>query len=120
MGLSATLLSGVSKAFEAVGDVKKEITFHKVTLGSYDPATDVRSDTVVDHTINVVESTIKTTEQDWTEVLRDSKKLLFAAADVTFTPEPNDYVTMDGATWEIIKINAVPGDSEHIIFVRQP
>ena len=120
MGLSATISAGVIKAFETVGDVKKTITYHSVSIGVFDPTLDTRADTVTDYSVDVIETTIKQAEQDWTPVVRDSKKILIPAANLAVTPNENDYVTLDGLTWEIIKINGVPGGSLHILFIRQP
>lgn len=120
MGLAETVAGAVSQAFDAVDNLKKSITYHAVAVGVYDPVTDTNTEVVTDYTLEVIESTIKTTEQDWTPVVRDSRKLVIEAADLPVEPKEQDRVTLDGLNWEIIKINGVPGDSVWMVFIRQP
>lgn len=125
MGLKSTVDAAVAKAFQVVGDeaddgLLKLVTYNAITPGAYDPVTDTLATSVVSYPINVIDSTRKQTEQDWSTVIRESRKLTIEAAELGFYPSSTDSVTIDGEDWNIMKVNGVPGDSIYIIFVRFP
>lgn len=125
MGLKSTLNAAVAKAFDTIGDeaddgLLKLVTYNAITIGAYDPVADDLTTSSVSYPINVVDTTQKTTEQDWTVVVRESRKLIIEAADLGFKPSTKDTITLDGEDWNIMKVNGVPGGSIHIVFIRHP
>ena len=122
MGLAATIASAVTAAFQTVDDLKKTVTYRKITAGGYDAATDTFGDTVTDTILTDVVVT-KPTERDYewfpaTDVA--TKKLIIRAAPLGFEPELKDKVVIDTIEYEVMRSVSVPGSSIYIVFVQRP
>lgn len=111
MGLKQTTISAVKAAMKAVGDLKTPVVYSRVIPGAYDPDTDTTNDTVTTYTFEAVRVGLAETEQAWIAVDKVGAKLLIAYADLPIEPLITDYVTIEGARWEVVNKKRVPGDS---------
>jgi hypothetical protein len=58
-------------------------------------------------------------EKDSTVIVSTDLKCLIAAADLPVTPTINDKIVAKGKTWNVLRVMGVPGDSLHILHVRE-
>jgi hypothetical protein len=121
MGLRSTLKAGVDLAFDAVGDLKRVVTYHSVTGPPvYDVETGTTSTPATNYTLRrVVITSFTQTEIDNDPSLLTSEKMIFPHDDLPVEPKPNDTVTDDeGRVWEIVRLLSVPGKLINKLQVR--
>lgn len=119
MGLKATIATAVATAFQAVGDVKRDVTFVQVVLGAYDPESDTYDETKVETTFEAIAVKPTSVEIEWyPQANRGALKLLVKAADVPSKPTLEDYFLIDTVQWEVVRVNATPDGSLFIVFLQ--
>jgi uncharacterized cysteine cluster protein YcgN (CxxCxxCC family) len=119
MALSKAFLNQqVEKAFGQMGDVRLTVTYTRVTSGAYDPATDsiinVTENVVVENCVGVRPNT---REVEWFPADATTLKLLIAGTALPFAPTTEDYVTINGARWEVRRVSSVPGNSLWMVYI---
>lgn len=120
MGLSATIRSSVKAAIRALGDLVTNVTFHSVTVGVHDSATDSINATSVEYVIpEAVLVALTAAESQWFPPDRVTQKLLIAGVDMPVDPKTDDNVEIDGVVWQIIRVKAVPGKSLWTLFLQE-
>jgi hypothetical protein len=110
----------VQKAINTdIGDLKATLTYVQVTVGNYNPTTDVVATTLVTHTL-VKCALVKLSEADldWFPANARGQKCLIPYLNLTITPKEDDYVEIDGERWDIHKIKPLPGTPVHILYLR--
>lgn len=121
MALNAKIKSLVKKAMVILDDLAVSITYTRVVVGAYNAATDGQT---VTNTVltNVKAVALSLTEEDleWWPANMKGRKFLVAYNDLPITPTDDDYITYNGKDWQIYKTKAVPGESLHIFWVREP
>lgn len=121
MGLKDTIKNAAKAAVQATGDLSLAVTYTRVVPGTYDPTTDSTTNTTtVYDNVPVVNVRLSEREVEWFPADVVTQKLLIAALDLPITPSVNDIVTIDGAVWQVQKVNRVPGDSLWIVFIQEP
>lgn len=116
MGLAETVAAAAQKALQATGNLRATCTFRRLTLGAYNPATDAQTETAATTTVLGILSKEKTAEGAKADA-RDMK-LLLSALDLGFEPKPDDNLTINSVTHEIVNVKFVPGRSVYILTVR--
>ena len=121
MGLRSDVQGLVTVAFNTIGDLKTAVTYNQVTaIGTYDSATDSVPKTIVTHDLEVVLASIKENEEDFTDVLVNGQKVLVPFEALPIVPTENDFFTIGGVTWEIIRRKEAPAESLFIFMIRAP
>lgn len=120
MALAGQLKTLVKKAIDTVDDLAVLITYYDVTPGAYDVASDTVTNTSTTYA-SVRAVLVKLTDEEvaWFPADAIGQKALIAYNDLPITPEPHDYLTIAGVTWQIFKSKAVPGNSLHILYLRK-
>lgn len=122
MSFNQLIKNQVSSAFKTLkdGGLAPEMTYYAVAVGAYDPATDARANVETAYTIYPVMARFAFNEvYDDVSVTTDYKALV-PALDLPVTPTQNDYlVDAAGKRYEVRKGLGVPGESLHILHVRE-
>lgn len=120
MSLSATLRNAMNAALNAAGDTKTVMNYHRVTIGSHDPATDATTLTETVVPITTFLYGLSEAEFDYTEGDLDNQKFIVNYDALGFAPEKTDYVVINGENWEVTKVRAFPGGQiGFIVFIRK-
>jgi hypothetical protein len=121
MGLKDTIKNAAKAAIQATGDLALGVDYTRVVPGAYDPTTDSTTNvTTTFSDVPAVNVRLTEREVEWFPADVVTQKLLIAAADLSIVPSVNDIVTIDGAVWQVQKVNRVPGDSLWIVFIQEP
>lgn len=120
MGLTATFRNAAKKAFKAAGDVVRQVTYVEVTLGNYDPATGTRAVTPTNRTVDALLVGLTDREQTWFPADANVQKVIVPWYSLSIEPSSQDYFTIDGARWEIVKISNPPTSAVRIFFIQEP
>jgi hypothetical protein len=103
-----------------IGVAGETITCKRVTHGSYSTAT-------LQSTPSVQSSTIKAGVRQYRAreisglIQQGDREVRNAAADLSFTPRPNDQLVIDGKTYQVVSVNTRSPFNEaaiHIVQVR--
>lgn len=128
MAMSDDIADAIDGGLVALGDLVPDVTYHKVTVGSYDPETNTRSNVTTNVTISAVLYNGRDIEQDSVRRLTSAQSkhsntddyfLLFTKNELpAYTPKKTDSVTIDGVLYEIYGTVPVPGNPIWILKVR--
>jgi len=119
MSLNALLQNAIKQGIAAAGDTAISVTYKRVTLGAYDPATDALSVTTSDTTFTTFLYGLKDNEVDWFAGDLTMRKAIVNHADLGFVPTAEDWVEINGEAWEIKSVKAFPGTTGYILFLRK-
>lgn len=119
MAIKSKLKALAQKAMIATGDLRTSITYSRVTLGAYDPATDVRAETVSTTTLLAVLTNISDMEVDYFPTDIVTQKVIIAGSDLPIVPEVTDYITIGAVRWEVKRVKRIPGDSIYIVYIQE-
>ena len=101
----------------------KTVTYSTVSRNAYNPAVGGAPAVVTPYIIKAVVSNPKGADLEvGTLIERNSKQLLIAALAVSFTPAPNDAVTLDGNSYLVESANVnYAGELPvtHTVFIRK-
>lgn len=121
MGLADTLNSLVQTAIKITDDLRTSVDYVQVTLGSYDPITDVVSKTETTTTVLAILTREKEAENDFIVPDSNTQFCLIAALDIPgVVPDVDDYLIIDGQIWEIMGKPTVTGNSLWKLKIRLP
>jgi hypothetical protein len=101
MGLKTTLEDAVDSIITGLDDLVESVTYHRVTMGAYNPVTDSHGITTVTSTFDAVFYREQEEDLTWRKVLYTHAKLLVPGSAVTFEPKQNDYVIINTRRWEV-------------------
>lgn len=114
-----TFLKLAKNLFVAAGDTKKTVVFSNVTVGTYDPSTDVRSTTVSTTTVHAVVTQYALAETSDKILVTDRKVKILGADIIGIDPNTIDGLTIDGIDYDIIFISTDPIKAVWTLQVRE-
>ncbi len=122
MGLSSKINGLVQKAISKLDDLRSYVTYVQVVPGTYDPATDARTNTTTSYAnTTCVLLKLSNEDLDWWPGDMKGQKMLLAAADLPgVIPDDTDHVLVGSVQWNIHKVKRVPGDSLFVVYLREP
>ena len=103
-----------------IGVAGETITYKRVTHGGYSTATLQSAPSVQSYTIKAGVRQYRAREITGL-VQQGDREVRIAAADLSFTPKPNDQVVIGGKTFQVVSVNTRSPFSEaaiHIVQVR--
>jgi hypothetical protein len=103
-----------------IGVAGETITYKRVTHGSYSTATLQSAPTLQSYTIKASVREYRAREIAGL-VQQGDREVRIAAADLSFSPKPNDQVVIGGKTYQVVSVNTRSPFSEaaiHIVQVR--
>ena len=103
-----------------IGRAGEIITYKQVTHGSYDPATMLSTPSVQSYSIKAGVRQYRAREIAGL-VQQGDREVRIAAADLSFTPRPNDQVVIGGKTFQVVSVNTRSPFNEaaiHLVQVR--
>lgn len=120
MALKGLILDLVSQAFTIVDDLAVVATFVQHTGSTYDAASGATTEaTTLFPNIKMVMPKFSAEEKDDEVKIFTDSKCLIPAKDLPVVPNINDEITTATASWDVIRILGVPGDSLYILHVRK-
>lgn len=120
MGLSATLQDAVVTIMGAIGDIAVDVTYHRVTTGSYNASTDTQTVTTSETTLKGFFYKAKEDTDDYQRVTAKDRRLLLAGSTLGFVPSEKDYLYISSVKYEITQVKILPGGAGYILFIRSP
>lgn len=121
MALAVKIQQLVQSAFVKIDDLASSITYVRSVPGNYTAATDAVAVTETTYA-NVKCALVKIKEEDldWWPANTKGQKLLIPYLNLPIAISEDDYVLIDGDRWNIHKFVKVPGNSIHVIYIREP
>ncbi len=119
MGLKASIGKSVESALKAVGDLAETITYNARTTGSYNVTTGAVSHTTTTYSLKAVLSPLggKVDANDVSTQFTGDLSAIFASRDLSVTPDTNDTVTRDSATYAINDIISDPALASYTLIL---
>ena len=111
-------MSKLSKSFRKVsstvlGKLGGDVTFKRITHGSYDTATGSISESITSTTIKGILQNVN--QREINDLIKENDKILtIAAKDLEQTPTTSDRVLIASIEYQIIRINTDENDNENI------
>lgn len=121
MGLKETLAGAVVSAVGALGNVAKDVAYHRITVGGYDVSTDANVVTDATHNVKGVMYKEKVETQDYKRTDLLQTKVLIAGkvfSDLGFEPDEQDYMVIETVRYEIKLITVAPSEACYVFTVR--
>ena len=111
MGLKALIADAVAKAFVALDDIPRPMTYVATTESTYDPATGVYTPNESSYVILGILDMFETREVDGQQIKAFDRKLLIRQAALPIMPTLNDRVEVeDGSQWQVLGVNEDPAE----------
>ena len=105
MSVLAQVRAGLDTAWEALGDLKVEVDYTRISRGTYNPATGAVTQTVtkVPLTVGLVEYTDE--QRANSDMKAGDQRAILRAKDLPFKPQNEDIlVEKDGTTWTVQQV----------------
>jgi|TARA_R100000458_G_C8196015_1_gene188109 hypothetical protein len=103
MGLASSLRSVAKKSLAKFGD---DVTFRRITTGTYNATTGNIAETASDTTVSGLIEDVNVREVNEL-VQADDRKVTIAASALTNTPTTTDRVVIGGVSHQIIRIKTI-------------
>jgi hypothetical protein len=103
-----------------IGRAGETVSYQRVAHGSFDTATLQSAPSVESHTVKAGVRQYRAREIAGL-VQQGDREVRIAAADLSFTPRPNDQVVIGGKTFQVVSVNTRSPFNEaaiHIVQVR--
>lgn len=121
MGLRDAILSAVSSAITATGDIAESITYIATSKANYDVYTGKKEVIETQYPLNAIVTIVSD------KVLKGSiasgntgeLSVLFAAKGLAFTPKTNDIVLRNSERYAISKIDTDPANASYTLLIRK-
>jgi len=107
------------KVAQASAGVLERITYQSIQVGAYNPTTDKHALTVTPYEFDAALPRFKFGEVYDDVVVTTDLKCLFPAINLPVDISPNDRVLAKGKVYEVRKSLGVPGESLHILHIRE-
>lgn len=112
MALATSLRKVASKLMLKFGG---EVTFRRITTGSYNTSTGVATPTAASTTVRGVLEDVN--EREVNDLVKGTdKKLTVAAADLSFEPAVSDQVTVASRVMQTVQVTKIEQDNTAIVF----
>lgn len=116
----APLIKGlVNNAFSILGDLAEDVTFKSLGSVTYNTTTGATTRAETNTTVKAVLARFRIDELDSQVVVMTDMKLLIPAEQLPTPPKINDIVTAKSKEWTVVRILGVPGESLHIVHIRE-
>jgi hypothetical protein len=115
----AKIVQNAFKTAQAAAGVLENITYQSVELGAYNPTTDDHNITVTEHQFEAALARFKASEVYDDVIVTSDFKCLFPALNLPVDVSTNDRILVKGKTYEVRKSLGVPGESLHILHIRE-
>ncbi|MCP4149813.1 MAG: hypothetical protein GY757_18860 [bacterium] len=115
MGLTEVFRKAAVAAHNACGDLNDSSTYHSTGTFGYTASTGAVAESGgVDYTgVDVIFIGYQTEEIDGEKILRDDRKALIAALNLTPTPKVTDYITdSNSKVWNVVDVGGDPAPAE--------
>lgn len=126
MGLKASIGKIVESAIESVGDLAETITYNARTTGSYNVTTGAVAHTTTTYSLKAVLSPLggnasgrKVDANDVSTQFTGDLSAMFASRDLAVTPDTNDTITRDSATYAINNIISDPALASYTLILTR-
>ena len=113
MTLDAKFRSLATNMLQAYG---KEVTFKRITQGSYDPDTGSVSTTVTNYTVYTLLQNPDDTQLASGQYRMDQVIALLSAEELGIEPTLNDKIYIDGVDWNISAISFTSSGAQKALF----
>lgn len=120
MGFKSAVQSVVNAAFNAIGDIKTDISI--VTNNSnpsYNPSTGAITSSSTSYSLQAVVVKYNRREIDGASVLATDAKIIVNGSDISVVPTTTDTIVIDSVTWNILNVLRDPSDSILEIHARR-
>jgi len=121
MGLRDALLSAVSSAITATGDIAEELTYIVKTNAKYDIYSGKKEATETQYTLKAI-VTVGAEKSKVGEIATGNTgelSVLFASKGLTFTPKTNDIIIRDSERYTVNKIDTDPANASYTLTIRR-
>lgn len=111
----------VALGFDLASDIQVETVYTHKTASTYSPATGTTSDTTQQDTVDALLLTLTKEELDTDYVEIGDKKIVIQMSEFSNVTDfsQDDYVTVGGVKWQIVRILEEPTGSVFQAFVRR-
>ena len=118
MGLESTITGAVADAFTALGDLVVSMTYLDRGTRTYDTATGAVSRTDTSGTFSGFVGDYH--DREIGELIQaGDRKITVKAAGLGFEPTPNDQITFNGETWDIVRVKSTYAGDSVVIYQIQ-
>ena len=121
MGLRDALLSAVSSAISATGDIAETVTYRVKGNADYDVYSGQLAEDENDHTIKAIVSVASEDFRSGAISNGNTGELnvLFSSKGLTFTPKSNDLIIRGSEVHKISKVDSDPAGASYTLTVRK-
>lgn len=120
MGFKSAVQSVVNAAFNAVGDIKTDISIVvNDSNPTYSPSTGEITSASTAYEAQAVVVKYGRREIDGATVLATDSKIIMKRADIDTIPTTTGTIVIDGVTWNILSVSRDPSDSILEIHARR-
>jgi len=97
-------------AVDLTGELGKALTIKEYTGATYDPATGSNTPSYTDHAVNGAVRSYSERLIDGGSVQVGDLEVTLPAQSLTFEPDTQDKVTLDGVDWSVVNAGRAYGD----------
>ena len=121
MGLRDALLSAVSSAIDATGDIAETLTYVIKTNSKYDVYEGRKESTETEYPFKAIVSVVSSKVANGSVASGNTGELsiVFAAKGLTFTPKTNDIIIRSSEKYTISKIDTDPANASYTLLIRK-
>lgn len=124
MAITAAKVRGLAlKAIQSMGGILEPIVYSKLTVGPYDTATGVQSNTTVDLPMTVPVLTLDEDERKDFPAPDKVRRVIIPYAYLQakgYEPAPGDYMTLGGLQYELKRFKVVPTQAITKFWIESP
>lgn len=100
------------------GGMQKSIAYYRVTAGTFNPATDTKSDTEALSTFEGIAYQARNREIDGIKIMVDDLRLIFPQSRISFVPSADDRVEIGTDKYNIVNVIPDPVDATWTLYIR--
>ena len=121
MGLRDALLSAVSSAITATGDIAEDLTYVIKTNAKYDIYSGKKEATETTYALKAIVIIVGANAKTGEIVSGSTGELsvMFASKGLTFTPKTNDTIIRNSEQYSINKIDTDPANASYTLTIRR-
>jgi hypothetical protein len=104
MTMLDTVRAALDQGWNALGDLRQQVTVRRVSRGAYNPATGTTSDTVLTATVLGILVNFESELIDGSDIRVGDLRCVLRGKDISFRPEQGDTVNLpNGQRWSVIR-----------------
>lgn len=120
MGLTAVISGAVNAAFNAVGDLKTDVTVVKVSSSPYTPSTGAVADITTDYAVSGLLLDYSANEIAAGIAQVQDRKLIVKQEDLGFAVKTTDRVKVSSKVYHVVGLTEDPANAIYTIQLRAP